>query len=140
MRVLAEFGIMARMNERTLVSLGGEPFLCFQRRSVGDLLVGEHKVCGSAQRRRKGAILQHGSLLLAASPHAPELPGLAELNGQSIAADALLEVWIARWRHALTERGVELADKRSSLTPLENEAARRIFNAQYGSAAWTNRR
>jgi lipoate-protein ligase A len=52
-------------------------FLCFHRRSCGDVLVGANKVMGSAQRRRPGAILQHGSLLLTTSPHAPELPGLA---------------------------------------------------------------
>ena len=48
-----------------------EPFLCFQRRSPGDVLVGGVKVAGSAQRRCRGAVLQHGSLLLARSPAAP---------------------------------------------------------------------
>lgn len=138
-RVLAEFGITARMNERTLVSLGGEPFLCFQRRSVGDLLVGRHKVCGSAQRRRNGAILQHGSLLLAASAFAPELPGLAEISGPVATDDEVVSVWISQWRQALAERGVELAQP-STLSSWEIEAARRICNAQYGTTAWANRR
>lgn len=56
------------------------PFLCFQRREPGDILLGHHKVMGSAQRRRRGAVLQHGSLLLRGSQHAPELPGLVELS------------------------------------------------------------
>ncbi len=52
-------------------------FLCFERRSCGDIELGGHKVMGSAQRRGNQAILQHGSLLLATSPFAPNLTGLA---------------------------------------------------------------
>jgi lipoyl(octanoyl) transferase len=55
------------------------PFLCFLDRDPEDLVVGGIKVVGSAQRRRSGAVLQHGSLLLAASPIAPELPGVLDL-------------------------------------------------------------
>lgn len=64
-------------------------FLCFERRSCGDVVVplsdsdeaySDAKVMGSAQRRMRGGLLQHGSLLLATSPHAPSLPGLSELR------------------------------------------------------------
>lgn len=57
-----------------------EPFLCFQREAAPDLVVRGHKILGSAQRRRRGAVLQHGSLLLRASAHTPELLGLCELT------------------------------------------------------------
>ena len=57
------------------------PFLCFHRRSVGDLLVDSYKVLGSAQRRARSAVLQHGSLLLRRSPFAPSLPGVIDLGG-----------------------------------------------------------
>ncbi len=63
-----------------------QPFagvLCFQHFSAGDLLLGSAKVVGSAQRRRQGALLQHGSILLAGSPHAPVLPGIQELSGRA---------------------------------------------------------
>ncbi len=52
-------------------------FLCFERRSCGDVVWEQEKVLGSAQRRIPGAVLQHGSLLLARSPYAPRLSGLA---------------------------------------------------------------
>src|SRR5437667_354501 len=42
------------------------------------------KIVGSAQRRRKGAVLQHGSVLLRRSLFALELPGIAELAGVEI--------------------------------------------------------
>ncbi len=56
-----------------------EPFLCFLRKASPDLVVHGHKVLGSAQRRRRGAVLQHGSLLLRASEFASDLPGLLDL-------------------------------------------------------------
>ncbi|MDA0590999.1 MAG: lipoate--protein ligase family protein [Planctomycetota bacterium] len=56
-----------------------EPFLCFSRGDRNDLVLNGVKVVGSAQRRRKGAVLQHGSILLEASPHAEGLPGIRNL-------------------------------------------------------------
>jgi lipoate-protein ligase A len=55
--------------------------LCFLHQTSGDLLCGEAKVVGSAQRKQRGALLQHGAILLAQSPHTPSLPGLRELAG-----------------------------------------------------------
>lgn len=56
-----------------------EPVLCFAREDEHDLVLNRHKILGSAQRRRRGAILQHGGLLLAASSVTPELLGLRNL-------------------------------------------------------------
>jgi lipoate-protein ligase A len=56
-----------------------EPVLCFKREDEHDLVLKGFKVLGSAQRRRRGAILQHGGLLLGASPVTPELSGIGEL-------------------------------------------------------------
>jgi lipoate-protein ligase A len=63
--------------------------LCFQHLTPGDLVIGPAKVVGSAQRRQKGALLQHGGILLAASPHTPALPGIGELGGVAVDADEL---------------------------------------------------
>lgn len=54
-------------------------FLCFHRADANDVILKGHKILGSAQRRRRGAILQHGSLLWQASTFAPELPGILDL-------------------------------------------------------------
>ncbi len=55
-------------------------FLCFERRSTSDIVIGKHKVLGSAQRRASGALLQHGSLLLRTSDFAPSLIGLDAID------------------------------------------------------------
>ncbi|QDU97294.1 lipoate--protein ligase family protein [Lignipirellula cremea] len=70
-----------------------KPFLCFQRRSEFDVLISGHKIVGSAQRRTRGGLLQHGSILLAQSDNAPELPGVAELASPVSAVD-LQEAWL----------------------------------------------
>jgi lipoate-protein ligase A len=45
-------GIATIQNEESLqTSAADEPFLCFQRHAVGDVLMRGHKVAGSAQRR-----------------------------------------------------------------------------------------
>jgi len=56
-----------------------EPFLCFVRGDRHDIHCNGHKIVGSAQRRRKGAVLQHGSIILEQSAHASEIPGLRDL-------------------------------------------------------------
>lgn len=89
---LARLGASIDFRGETNSDLAGR-YLCFGRGDSFDLVVssatqspyqnelGPWKVVGSAQRRRKGAVLQHGSILLGASPHAPEFPGLRDLLG-----------------------------------------------------------
>src|SRR5215831_4960626 len=77
---LADFGIAARPYD----SAGDTPFtgfLCFRHFTAGDLMLNGAKVVGSAQRRQRGAVMQHGGILLAASSFTPALPGIRELRG-----------------------------------------------------------
>ena len=64
-----------------------EPLLCFQREDAHDITLRGCKVLGSAQRRRRGAILQHGSLIRKASPLAKQLRGLTDLCSVDVPAD-----------------------------------------------------
>ena len=76
--VLERRGIAVRQRGSS-VPRKDEPLLCFSREDEHDLVLLGHKVLGSAQRRRRGAILQHGGLVLVASPVTPELPGIGDL-------------------------------------------------------------
>ncbi len=78
--LLAEFGAAATRRGEENRSGGDRPFLCFSDQDANDIVIGSSKVVGSAQRRRSGAILQHGSLLLRRSRPTPELPGAADLS------------------------------------------------------------
>lgn len=71
--------------------------LCFQHLTPGDLLVGGHKVMGSAQRKRKGAVLQHGGLLFKKSEVESRLPGLLDIEpGFALPDGEQLAQWISR--------------------------------------------
>jgi lipoate-protein ligase A len=52
--------------------------VCFLHQTPGDLLIGGSKVAGSAQRKMRGALLQHGSILLHRSEYAPHLAGICD--------------------------------------------------------------
>lgn len=77
--VLREFGVDCVMRGEDGPE-SNEPFLCFVRGDRHDIHCNGNKVVGSAQRRRKGAVLQHGSILLAHSPNAPQIPGICDLT------------------------------------------------------------
>ncbi len=62
--LLAHRGLEASLSSGQSVDAARQPFLCFQRRAPGDVLVRTVKVAGSAQRRVREAVLQHGSLLV----------------------------------------------------------------------------
>lgn len=92
--VLRAWGVTATLSEHATKSTrADEPFLCFERRAVGDVLLGDFKIGGSAQRRRDGAVLQHGSIILNRSTAAPELPGINDLAGLTMTAQALATAW-----------------------------------------------
>ena len=63
--VLADLGIRAtyRGGKDSANNQRG-PFFCFARAHRLDLMIGNDKLLGSAQRRIKNAVLQHGSLIL----------------------------------------------------------------------------
>src|SRR5947199_272477 len=76
---LRSLGVGAALRGGPVPESDARPFLCFTGRDAEDIVLGGSKLVGGAQRRRSGAVLQHGSLLLARSPATPELPGLSEL-------------------------------------------------------------
>jgi lipoate-protein ligase A len=131
-----------------------EPFLCFQRRSPGDVVLLAKlpqspdnaatspkckavpwKVLGSAQRRHRGAILQHGSLLLQRSAAAPELPGVQNL--------APIQLPIEDITLAICQELSDSLDLRLNPGQLSAEMESKVAdltNNKYGSAVWTKRR
>ncbi|WP_236624766.1 biotin/lipoate A/B protein ligase family protein [Rhodopirellula sp. SWK7] len=112
-----------------------EPFLCFQRRTDEDLICGGYKIAGSAQRRVRGGVLQHGSLLLRVSRHAPSLPGINELSSVAIEPHEI-EASIAA--KVGTAMGIDWQS--GNLTDSELDASERIRQQRYAAAEWTGRR
>ena len=114
---------------------GNSQFLCFQRRTEEDLIVSGYKVLGSAQRKSRTAVLQHGSLLIHNSQFAPQLPGISDLLSMPMAVDQL----ISRIVDHLCERlGVDWRE--DDLSEQEKSAAKKISSERFSRSAWTGRR
>lgn len=145
------------------------PFLCFQRRTPGDILAefqdtegtaqgnlmaGTNqpslvcrdgptktiKLVGSAQRRTRQAILQHGSILLGRSPYAPELLGVWEVLGHQeplSRRDPLFQQLAVTWPVLLAEtfawRLVPLGES------WEDDPLFRELLGKFSSEEWTTK-
>jgi lipoate-protein ligase A len=133
---LAELGITASLRgEAETLDAADRPFLCFQRRSPGDVVVGAVKIAGSAQRRNSSAVLQHGSVLLARSKAAPELDGLQETTLTAMSP----EVVMSKWQGILAGR-LDWSWRRASLSLDERHRAAHLAAVKYASDSWTERR
>jgi lipoate-protein ligase A len=134
--VLAGWGIDASIQPAgDSPQLAAQPFLCFERRAPGDVVVGAVKVAGSAQRRSQLAVLQHGSLLLARSQAAPELPGLEEIAGRRLAPDRLVAVWLERVSERLGLRWIE-----EGLSHNERHRASQLVAEKHATQGWIRSR
>jgi lipoate-protein ligase A len=128
--VLAEPGVAVRMRGDAM-SGREDLFLCFGRGDRHDILIQQHKIVGSAQRRRRGAILQHGSILLRRSEYAPEYPGLSELTRRAIPP--------ADFDRQLGERiAAALSQRRESgvLSEPERQLAQQLEAGKYRRLIW----
>jgi lipoate-protein ligase A len=128
--------------------------VCFDRPSAHEILLHGRKLVGSAQMRRGGAILQHGSILI--EPRIDKLRACLRLSYDSAASTVddgseRLEEGVA----GLAEVGVtqpgQIADaigdafagrfgvtlEQASLQPDELAVARALAGSKYQSAAWT---
>lgn len=135
-QVLAELGIpVRRAFDSVIAARGEEPFFCFQRHTNGDLLVGSHKIVGSAQRRHRQGLLQHGSILLRRSFAAPELPGIEELAGKVCSAEALSGLWPRRLANVLGTTWTP-----SRLSSRERTVAEQMERERFSAASWNWKR
>ncbi|TWU43186.1 Octanoyltransferase LipM [Novipirellula aureliae] len=143
---LANFGIKAsrfadRPTDRLTDQLADqgaktkEPFLCFRRRTNEDLIVNGYKIVGSAQRTARRTVLQHGSVLLSVSAHAPQLPGVHELLGKKISVEEVANVFSEK----IADR-FAVQFEPYSLDSHTMEASRAIAANRFANANWTQKR
>jgi lipoyl(octanoyl) transferase len=131
--VLKGWGVPARLvvcgEEKTL-----GPVLCFERHTPGDVVVNGAKVVGTAQRKRRGAVLQHGTIRLAASRLLPQLPGVAEAAGVTIDPDRLAAAVADDLARTL---GSPIAP---TAWTADDETRIAAAAAQYAAAEWNEKR
>ncbi|MBN2377258.1 MAG: lipoate--protein ligase family protein [Sedimentisphaerales bacterium] len=109
-------------------------FFCFSRLHRLDLVVGEEKLLGSAQRRMKNAVLQHGSLILARhfkQQKSASLNGLVQIPAE-----------VEKLTNSMADRialGMDLLPQILSLSDAEQAGAAKL-QEKYGGQAWNQQR
>jgi lipoate-protein ligase A len=114
---------------------------CFAEPSAGELVVDGRKLVGSAQVRERGALLQHGSILID-----DDQPRIAELASQPLTPAlpaATLRACLGRspsYAEVRDALGAALADAEGASLALDSEEAARFaepHRARFASAEWT---
>ena len=148
---LAGVGIRAEMKEDGRRPPDGAlPSACFSFPSRYELLVGDRKICGSAQMRSQGAFLQHGSLLTAFDPlrtcevmlphrrlekEADRLRNAVTSVGEQ-AGPALDEEGLRCALREGFERTLGIRLREGTLTPGEQALRDELVEKKYGREEW----
>lgn len=124
--------------------------VCFDATSQYEIAHRGRKLIGSAQRRRDGAVCQHGSLplkgdlgrirsvIMAKVESAPVQRGITLMEatgGRLVAWQTAAEALIAGFQAA---HALEL--QYGTLSEAEMDESQRLSDEKYGDPAWTNRR
>lgn len=130
---LSETGLAVEIagEDQPLPTPRNGPFFCFEKPGRTDLVLGGHKLLGSAQRRIAGRVLQHGSLLLAQRHSGHPGANLDESNQETV----------RRWCDRFVERiasvlGLAAEPGTWSDGRLADVGARRT---KYAGREWTQR-
>ena len=131
---LAGNGITAHLYQSTKKSSSASP-LCYLQHAPCDLLIGASKIVGSAQRKQRGALLQHGGILLSGSAYTPALPGIRELSGRCLTVPETC----ASVRQAFAEQtGWEIEP--GDWTASERQAIAELAANKYSQDWWNRKR
>ncbi len=107
------------------------PFFCFARRHSLDVLIGQDKLAGSAQRRTRDALLQHGSIIV----------GNRFCQQPSATLQTCFENTVKLLSEQLVERFASMADV--AIQPgewnLAELSAAESLVAKYAGNEWTRR-
>jgi len=110
------------------------PFFCFSRLHRLDLVVGEKKLLGSAQRRMKNAVLQHGSLILGRHFEQQKSAALNELVQSPAEVEKLAD--------SLADRIAREMDLQPQFLPLSaaEQAGAAKLQEKYAGQSWNQQR
>jgi len=119
---------------------------------INDVIVGNKKISGNAQTRKKGIVLQHGTILL--DVDVKEMFSLLNVSSEKI-KDKMIEAVEDRVTslHDVLDRNVSLDElqtcllqgfedvfdvtfKESDLTPEEEVLAKKLCDEKYATSAW----
>lgn len=131
---LAEFGVQARPRDaQELESDVQGTGMCFHHSSEVDLVWDRRKGVGSAQRRKAGRVLHHGSIKLSSTPLEGDI-AVVDRQAAGLSAEAF-----APSLKAAIERGLQVRLEPGVPTPEERAAAAEL-GKRYVDPAFVGRR
>lgn len=153
---LRQFGIPGELAPEGRCGMGGKDDVCFTATGRYEVTVRGKKLAGNAQRRSRGRILQHGSILLGPGHRKLPLlmPGHARarrdaitrlLNERTVSVSELIprapsfEEWTDCLSRSFLEQ-LNLEGRMDVLDADERRMAESLVRTRYGSADWTYRR
>ena len=153
---LKHFDIPAELAMEGRCGSGGNDDVCFTATGRYEITAAGRKLAGSAQRRSRGCVLQHGSLLLGPghrrlpllmSAHEPERRETIArlLNQRTISVAELIsdmpsfEEWTDRLSRSMLEY-LNVEGRTDVLDAEERRAAESLVRTRYGNVHWTFRR
>ena len=132
---LSEFGVEGSLaGQAGLRSDREQSGMCFHESTPLDVAWGGRKGVGSAQRRRGGRVLHHGSIKLGSTPLEGDIATLEECLPASNPIGALVPVLLQA-----IETSFEVCLERGEATSSERSAAQRL-GERYASQAFLQRR
>ncbi len=154
---LARLGVVADAGGEGSVGARPNEAICYLQPAAQEICVGGRKLIGSAQLRRRGALLQHGSLPLAADiiaiadalvyeDEAARAAAKGELRRGACSLADVLGGSVPDWPEAAAAMAAGFADafgirwEERGLSGAEEARARELAAARYGDAGWTARR
>ncbi len=128
---LAHFGIAAAPAAgRSLASDRSDTGMCFHHSTPADLVWGGRKGVGSAQRRKHGRVLHHGSIKLGSSELEGDIAEVSAAADEKALAQVLLECLARDWNEEF-----------NAAAPTEEECANAdLLGPRYTSAEFLQRR
>ncbi|MXX02968.1 MAG: lipoate--protein ligase family protein [Gemmatimonadetes bacterium] len=150
---LKHFDIPAEPAMEGRCGSGGNNDVCFTATGRYEITVAGRKLAGSAQRRSRGVVLQHGSVLLGPGHRRLPLLMLAHeperretiarlLNHRTVSVAELIpdlptfEEWTDRLSRSMLDR-LNVEGKTDVLDAEERQAAESLVRTRYGNADWT---
>ena len=157
LEALHRLSIPAQAQEKPVSATGADPKgpVCFEMPSSYEITVNSKKLIGSAQARRKGAVLQHGSFplfgdlariidVLSFPDEVSAKQAAARLHERAITAEEILGKQLD-WgtaAQAFTEAfkaALHLDLQLGALTADEQSRAEELLEKKYAHPEWTNR-
>ena len=154
---LVRLGVVADVGGEGAVGARPNEAICYLQPAAHEICVGGRKLIGSAQLRRRGALLQHGSLPLGADimaiadalvyeNEAARAAAKEELRRGACSLVEVLGGSAPDWAEAAAAMAAGFADafgirwEERGLSGEEEARAGDLATARYGDAAWTARR